>query len=177
MKYSFNEKELLGLFVSNNDSRPLFMHPYLKDGYVCATDNRQIIRIKADMLSDKYKPTCGGSGSVFWEYNDNNFKSYVQEFDCPVCDGSGYVEEVQVTGKMIPDWNATVGIVNYVLRIKYVQTLLEAMKIIGVTEVHLIAQVDNKSLFKVDDNISIIIMACLADADCIIKTKKILWKR
>ena len=36
MKYSFNEKELLDLFVSNDDSLPLFMHPYIKDGYVCA---------------------------------------------------------------------------------------------------------------------------------------------
>ena len=57
MKYSFNEKELLDLFVSNDDSLPLFMHPYLKDGYVCATDNSKIIRIKADALNGEYEPT------------------------------------------------------------------------------------------------------------------------
>ena len=194
MKYSFNEKELLDLFVANDDSRPLFMHPYIKDGYVCATDNSKIIRIKADALNGEYEPTdrmnlewpnescdyiitdkdlekalasipqveeeietgedvkcpeCDGTGTVYWEYDDRNFKSYRREFDCPVCDGSGYVEETQVkkTGKMIPDPTAAVGIANNALRIDNIQTLLEAMKIIGTAEIHLVAQVDYKNLF------------------------------
>ena len=220
MKYSFNEKELLDLFVTNDDSLPLFMHPYLKDGYVCATDNNKIIRIKADALNGEYEPTdrmnlewpnescdyiitdkdlekalasipqveeeieigedvkcpeCDGTGTVYWEYDDRNFKSYRREFDCPVCDGSGYVEEAQVkkTGKMIPDPTAAVGIANGTLRIGNIQTLLEAMKIIGTAEIHLVAQVDYKNLFKVDDNISILIAHYFKDqADYIIKPKE-----
>lgn len=219
MKYSFNEKELLGLFVSNKDSRPMVKNPYLKDGYVCATDGYKIIKIKADTLNGEYAPTdkmnlewpgkscdyiitgkdiekalasvpqveeeiktgekdvkcpeCDGYGSVYWEYNDRNFKSYEREFDCPVCGGTGYTEEAQweKTGKMIPDCTAGIGIADSILKTNNVQALLEAMKIIGVAEVHLVSQVDYKNLFSIDDNISIMIMGyCLKEADYIIKT-------
>lgn len=76
------------------------------------------------------------------------------------------------TGKTIPDWTAAIGIANYAFRIDSIQALLETMKIIGVTEVHLVAQVDYKNLFKIDDNISIMIMGYLRDADYVIKTKE-----
>ena len=74
---------------------------------------------------------------------------------------------------MIPDPTAAVGIANGTLRIDNIQTLLEAMKIIGTAEIHLVAQVDYKNLFKIDDNISILIADYFKDqADYIIKPKE-----
>lgn len=41
------------------------------------------------------------------------------------------------------------------LRADDVQVLLEAMKIIGVTEVHITSQTDNRIVFRIDKNILI----------------------
>ena len=60
MKRQFNEEELLGLFTdSSNDLRPMYAKPYLKDGYVCATNGRCLVRIKADMTEGRYEPVTG----------------------------------------------------------------------------------------------------------------------
>lgn len=216
MKYLFNEKELLDLFIdANNDLRPMYAKPYLKDGYVHATNGYRLIRIKAESLNGEYEPTdkmnlpipndncdylitdkdiekalasvpheeevikigedvecseCAGSGKVDWEYTDNNGKMYEHEYDCPVCDGTGNAEEVQEkkTGKMIPCWTASIGFGNSFIRVDNVQTLLEAMKIIGVTEVHLVAQDNNISVFKIDENIQVIIANYMRYADYVV---------
>ena len=217
MKYLFNEKELLDLFIdANNDLRPMYYaKPYLKDGYVHATNGYRLIRIKAESLNGEYEPTdkmnlpipndncdylitdkdiekalasvpheeevikigedvecseCAGSGKVDWEYTDNNGKMYEHEYDCPVCDGTGNAEEVQEkkTGKMIPCWTASIGFGNSFIRVDNVQTLLEAMKIIGVTEVHLVAQDNNISVLKIDENIQVIIANYMRYADYVV---------
>ena len=55
MKYQFNEQELLSLFYDKeNDMRPDMAAPYLKNGYVCATEAHILIRIKAEMLNGEY---------------------------------------------------------------------------------------------------------------------------
>ena len=216
MKYLFNEKELLDLFIdANNDLRPMYAKPYLKDGYVHAVNGYRLIRIKAESLNGEYEPTdkmnlpipndncdylitdkdiekalasvpheeevikigedvecseCAGSGKVDWEYTDNNGKMYEYEYDCPVCDGTGYAEEAQEkkTGNMIPCWTASIGFGNRCIRVDHVQTLLEAMKIIGVTEVHLVAQGNNMSVFKIDENTQVIIADYMRDADYVV---------
>ena len=216
MKYLFNEKELLDLFVdADNDLRPMYANPYLKDGYVYAVNGFRLIRIKAEILNGEYEPTdkmrlpipndncdylitdkdiekalasvpqeeevikigedvecleCAGSGKVDWEYTDNNGKMYEYEYDCPVCDGTGYAEETQEkkTGKMIPCWTSSIGFGNSCIRVDHVQTLLEAMKIIGVTEVHLVAQGNHISVFKIDENIQVIIADYMRDADYVV---------
>ena len=216
MKYAFNEKDLFDLFMYADKALvPKYPKPYLKDGYVHATDGYKIIRIKADTLNGKYEPTdkmrlewpdencdylttdkeiekalasvpqveeeikigddidcpeCDGTGKVYWEYTDRHFETHQSEFDCPVCGGDGYAEKARTkkTGRMIPEWTASVGFANSALRVDNVKALLEAMKIIGVTEVHLIAQIKNKNLFKIDDNISVMIMGYLRKTDYII---------
>lgn len=216
MKYSFNEKELLDLFIdANNDLRPMFAKPYLKDGYVHAVNGFRLVRIKAESLKGEYEPTdkmnlpipndncdyiitdkdiqkalesipqeeevikigediecpeCDGHGKVYWEYTSRNGKFYECEHDCPVCDGTGYAEESQEkkTGNMIPCWTSSIRFGNTCIRADHVHTLLEAMKIIGVTEVHLVAQGNHCSVFKVDENIQVIIAHYMRDADYII---------
>lgn len=60
MKYQFNEQELLSLFYDKeNDMRPDMAAPYLKNGYVCATEAHILIRIKAETLNGKYNEIEG----------------------------------------------------------------------------------------------------------------------
>lgn len=216
MKKETYEKELLDLFIdANNDLRPMYAKPYLKDGYVHATNGYRLIRIKAESLNGEYEPTdkmnlpipndncdylitdkdiekalasvphevevikigedvecseCAGSGKVDWEYTDNNGKMYEYEYDCPVCGGTGYAEEAQEkkTGKMIPCWTASIGVGNSFIRVDNIQALLEAMKIIGVTEVHLVAQSNHRSVFKIDENIQVMIADYMRYSDVVV---------
>lgn len=45
---------LLGQFTSNDELRPVFMFPNLKDGLVCASDGHVLISIPEDELALKY---------------------------------------------------------------------------------------------------------------------------
>lgn len=45
---------LLGLFTSNDESRPALMFPNLKDGLVCASDGHVLISIPEEELTLKY---------------------------------------------------------------------------------------------------------------------------
>ena len=55
MKYKFNEKKLLNLFINAETGFPQYAEPFLKDEYVYATDANKLIRIKADALIGQYK--------------------------------------------------------------------------------------------------------------------------
>lgn len=217
MKYKFNEKELFALFVdTEKDLQPNFKAPYLKDGYVHATNGKIIIKIKSDTLNGEYVQTdkmklqwpnenidylitykeietalssvpqveeeiktgkdvvcteCEGFGTVYWEYTDRNGFTHEAEYDCPCCSGDGFAEKARTkkTGRMIPDWTAAIGILNSSFRVDNIQKLLDAMKIIGVTEIHLVAQINHRSVFRFDDNIEIMIMGYLRDNDYEIK--------
>lgn len=197
MKYKFDEKKLLGLFLPDYGHDKLYSEPFLKeDGYVYASDAHKLIRIKADTLNGVYKsktdyswslandncdflitrtdiedalaqvpqemetiitecPECEGSGVVLIEYEDKEGETYELEVDCPVCDGSG--ERERETGKMILSPSASIAIGDFKLCAGEVQLLLETMKIIGVTEVHLVSfsQADNRVVFRIDENISV----------------------
>lgn len=118
-------------------------------------------------------PECNGDGTVFWEYTDKNLKTHEVEFDCPICGGDGYLERTYLkkTGRMIPDRTASIGFGTSNLRVDKVEVLFKAMKIIGVEEVRLVAQIENKNIFKIDENISVFIMGYLREADYIIKLR------
>lgn len=202
MKYKFNEKELLNLFIDAKTGFSQYAKPFLKDEYVYATDANKLIRIKADALNGQYKsdkvkwswsipndncdfpitqtelekalacvpqqkevitvdcPECDGSGMVFGEYIDKKGEIHEIEAECPICDGSG--SEEKETGKIIPSPSAVIAIGDFKLRASNIQILLEAMKIIGVTEVRISSQTDNRIVLRIDENISIM-MTILSD--------------
>lgn len=106
MKYKFNEKELLNLFIDAKTGFSQYAKPFLKDEHVYVTDANKLIRIKADVLNGQYK-----SDKVKWSWsipNDNcDFpitqtelgkalaclpqQKEVITVDSPECDGSGMV--------------------------------------------------------------------------------------
>lgn len=49
------ERLLLNEFVSTDGYRPILEHPFLQNGYVCATDTHVLIRIREDLAAGKYE--------------------------------------------------------------------------------------------------------------------------
>lgn len=114
---------------------------------------------------------CEGAGVVFSEYIDKKGESHEIEAECPICGGIG--NEEKETGKTIPFPYAAIAIGDFKLRACDVQALLEAMKIIGIAIVHLVSQTDNRIVFRIDENISIMIVAFVSDnMDAIIPIKE-----
>lgn len=110
-KYQFNEQELLSLFYDKeNDMRPDMTAPYLKNGYVCATEAHILIRIKAETLNGEYNEI--GSLNIDFPTDNCNFIIGLQDLktaiasipqieeeekvgkdiECEECDGEGEVE-------------------------------------------------------------------------------------
>lgn len=114
---------------------------------------------------------CEGIGVVFWEYIDKKGETHEIEAECPICGGIG--NEEKGTGKIIPFPYAAIVIGDFKLRACDAQTLLEAMKIIGVTKVHIVSQTDDRIVFRIDENISIMIVAFMSDnIDAVIPIKE-----
>lgn len=213
-EYTFEEKALLGLYLSEITFREAFKKPFSIGGFVYATDEYKIIRLKKDILKEEYPPytkpmfkwperncdrpvtlsslqevwdrmptveetiiqgeckdcpECNGEGEVEWEYTDSFGKAYCQDFDCPVCGGSGYAEQPEETktGRMIPDLEASIGFGFHNLRADHVLTLMKTMTLLGKEEIRLTYQnpnTDKMTMFDIDKNISVIIMANLRPA-------------
>ena len=106
-------------------------------------------------------PECDGSGVVFAEYIDRNGKSHEIEAECPICEGSG--SEERETGKIIPSPSASIALGDSKMRAGDVQVLLETMKIIGVSKARITSQTDNRIVFMIDENISIMMTTFLSD--------------
>lgn len=213
MKYKFDEEKLLGLFLNAENCFPQYADPFLKDGYVYATDTDKLIRIKAETLNGRYKSDkinyslslpndncnalvtqvdiekalasvpqqkeivtadcseCDGDGVVFSEYIDKKGETHEIEAECPICGGIG--NEEKETGKIIPAPYAAIAIGDFKLRACDVQALLEAMKIIGVTKVCLVSQTDNRTVFRIGENISIMMVSFMSDnIDAVIPIKE-----
>ena len=214
MKYQFNEQDLLSLFYDKeNDMRPDMAAPYLKNGYVCATEGHIMIRIKAETLNGEYNEIdslnidlpadncnfiiglhdiktaiasipqveekekvgkdieckeCDGAGEVEWEYRDKSWRYHHKYLDCPKCQGDGCISRVKYkkTGRMIPDGDCPIRIRRIVIKVEFLEILGRAMEIIGVDKVRCVHQEPTQPcIFRVDDNIEIIIMPYLAVAD------------
>lgn len=214
MKYQFNEQELLSLFYKQEDNlRPYMTAPFLKNGYVCATEAHILIKIKAETLNEEYRKTefcniewptdncnffvslqeietmlssipkveeekkvgeditcmeCDGEGEVEWEYQDKSGHYHYADHECPMCEGSGFESESQYvkTGRMIPNGECGVQVRRIVIKAEFLEVLSKAMRIIGVDEIRCVHQDPAKPcIFRVDDNIEIIIMPRLGEAD------------
>ena len=115
---------------------------------------------------------CDGTGEVYWEYRDKNGNDYENRFECPVCDGTGSVYNEVATGKMIPNPTAVVKVGKNSIISTYLQSMLDAMRIIGVTEVRLVCQDNLFNHFRIDENISVIIASSIGTPKCELEMQK-----
>jgi len=72
---------------------------------------------------------CDGDGTVEWEY-----KAWTNDFDCPVCNGSGYSQKPRErkTGRMIPDYYCKVRLGNKYIQAKKIKILIDMMELLGI---------------------------------------------
>ena len=119
-------------------------------------------------------PECDGEGTVTWKYTDKDWNDHELEEDCPVCEGSGYIEKVrpEKTGRKLPILSFIVKVGSNNMLAAYLQTLLDAMRIIGVSEVRLVAQDKICNHFRIDENISIMLASNTLSADYKINLKQ-----
>lgn len=115
---------------------------------------------------------CDGTGEVDWEYRDKNGKDYEGCFECPVCDGTGYVYSEVATGKMIHDPTATVKVGKSSIYYIHLKALLDAMRVIGVTEARLVCQEGIINHFRIDENISVILSSNIGAPECELEMQK-----
>lgn len=100
---------------------------------------------------------CDGTGEVIWEYKDKNWETHENEFECPICGGTGYISTEKATGRMIPDPSIIIRVGKNGIKNTNLKALLDAMRIIRVTEVHLVGQDNITNHFRIDENISILL--------------------
>ena len=127
--------------------------------------------VEEEIMQGEYKDCteCNGEGEVEWEYMDSLGKTHLQDFDCPICGGSGYAEQLKEikTGRMIPDLRTTIGFGFHSLRADHVLTLMKTMTLLGKEGIRITYQNpdrDKMTMFDIDENISVIIMANLKPA-------------
>lgn len=119
-------------------------------------------------------PECDGEGTVTWKYTDRDWNDYELDEDCPVCEGSGYIEKVRKerTGRKISVLSTIIKVGRNNLTAGFLQTLLDAMKIIGISEVRLVAQDKICNHFRIDENISVILASNIDIPKCELKLQK-----
>lgn len=152
-------------------TKPMFKWPERNCDQLVALSTLQEVwgrmpTVEETIMQGEYKDCeeCGGEGEVEWEYMDSSGRTYRQDFDCPVCDGSGYAEQPEEakTGRMIPDLEATIGFGFHNLRADHVLTLMKTMTLLGEEEIRITYQNpdrDRMTRFDIDENTSVIIMA------------------
>ena len=99
---------------------------------------------------------CNGDGRVDWEY-----RHWTRAFECPVCDGSGYMSlsKSEPSGRKViaPDAAVRIGLLNF--RASLLQLLLEAMRFCDCVECTVtFGSSTAATLFNLNDDIDIIIM-------------------
>lgn len=103
---------------------------------------------------------CGGFGEVEWEYTDDNLHKHYQDFDCPVCGGSGVITHKleKHTGKKVHDEEAIVKIGNSFFRWYYLDIVAKALAHIGADVISVTANDPMGMTEFVFDNIKIGLM-------------------
>ena len=111
----------------------------------------------ADFCRDHKCPECKGSGDVTWEYRDRHYNTHRMEKTCPVCDGSGTVDDYTVIKYQFIVCGKALG--NHA-----VKTLLAAMSWLGIDTIRLVNADAQPMLFKPENmDVEILLMPQIRD--------------
>ena len=113
-------------------------------------------------------PECKGSGDVTWEYRDRHYNTHTMEDTCPVCDGSGTVDDYTIIKYQFTVCGKALGY-------HAVKTLLAAMSWLGIDIIRLVNADALPMLFKPENmDVEILLMPQIKDEklDCITVIEK-----
>lgn len=103
---------------------------------------------------------CNGTGSVEWEYTDKNGKTHYQDFDCPACDGWGFLKR-NVRKCYEPEYNAIIELDGFFINNQHIKAIIDALFLLGKDHITLLSKAKKDSVawayFRIDENITIIV--------------------
>lgn len=113
-------------------------------------------------------PECKGSGDVTWEYRDRHYNKHTMEETCPVCDGSGTVDDYTVIKYQFIVCGKALGY-------HAVKTLLAAMSWLDIDTIRLVNADAQPMFFKPENmDVEILLMPQIRDdkLDCVTVIEK-----
>ena len=130
-----------------------------------AVTRRQIERAleQAPEEQNRQCPECKGSGDVTWEYRDRHYDTHTMEETCPVCDGSGTIDDYT-------DIKYQFIVCDKAFSYNYMKTLLAAMSWLGIDTIRLVNANAQPMLFKPENmDVEILLMPQIRDdkLDCV----------
>lgn len=119
---------------------------------------------------------CDGTGMVTWDYEDSELYTHHQDFDCPICNGTGnkYEAIIKPTGRMIPCQECAIGIYEQQFQALKILTICDAMQILGIDKLRYVGSYPQfGNIFILDEGIQIVLTTCIGtEARTWIKRKK-----
>lgn len=103
---------------------------------------------------------CNGTGSVEWEYTDKNGKTHHQDFDCPSCDGWGFLKR-NIRKCYEPEYDAIIELDGFFINNQHIKAIIDALFLLGKDHITLLSKAKKDSevlaYFRIDENITIIV--------------------
>ena len=103
---------------------------------------------------------CNGTGSVEWEYTDKNGKTHHQDFDCPSCDGWGFLTR-NIRKCYEPEYDAIIELDGFFINNQHIKAIIDALFLLGKDHITLLSKAKKDSevlaYFRIDENITIIV--------------------
>jgi hypothetical protein len=157
-------EHLCGATYSEHDKQPNFIRVFPKE-HICSLsmDIREVAKVINTVPVKEFKEVtgkeadcdeCEGTGRVTWEYEDSNGVTHEDDFDCPICDGSG-----KLSHKLLHREDRLIGINGISFKIGKMQRIIDAIYNLGVTEVEVQYLAENEPmLIHVCKDVDVIIM-------------------
>ena len=103
---------------------------------------------------------CNGTGSVVWEYLDEKGHTHCNDFDCPICNGRGFLK-LNVRNCYKPEYNAVIELAGFFINNVHIKAIIDALLLLGKDHITLLSKAKKDSevyaYFRIDENITIVV--------------------
>ena len=107
---------------------------------------------------------CDGTGTVEWKYIDKKGETHHKDFDCPACDGYGFLKR-NIRKVYGPEKSAVIKLDGFFLLHKQIKAIIDTLFLLGKDHITLLSKnrkyVTVLGYFRIDENITIVASQCL----------------
>lgn len=107
---------------------------------------------------------CDGTGTVEWKYIDKKGETHHKDFDCPACDGYGFLKR-NIRKVYGPEKSAVIKLDGFFLLHKHIKAIIDTLFLLGKDHITLLSKnrkyVTVLGYFRIDENITIVVSPCL----------------